>query len=66
MVLLVSGALLAAWIAPEGEETPDGFRVVGPSRFQRFRDRLRPRFKRVSPVGDLAHDQASVTGPEKP
>lgn len=57
MVLLIGGALFSAWLAPEGEETPEGFRVVGPSRFQHFRDRVSRRFRRVSRVGDLTHDQ---------
>jgi len=47
MVLLIGGALFAAWMAPEGAETPEGFRVVGPSKFQGFQDRLTRRSKRV-------------------
>jgi hypothetical protein len=55
-VLLVI-LLIAIWVAPEGEETEDGFRVVGPSSYQRFKARFRGARREKNNVGPLSPDQ---------
>ena len=52
IALLVTGVLVALWLAPEGEETENGFQITGPSAFQRLRGRIARRLKRRSHVGD--------------
>jgi hypothetical protein len=39
LALIVIGVLVAIWTAPVGEETEEGFQVIAPSGYQRFKAR---------------------------
>jgi len=54
VILIV--VFVAMWTAPVGEETKDGFRVVAPSGFQRFKARWRWGRQPKGGVGPLRHN----------
>jgi len=56
LALILVAVLVAMWAAPVGEETPEGFHVIAPSGYQRFKARLRRGRRPKNGVGPLRHD----------
>lgn len=53
LALIVVAVLVAMWTAPVGEETPEGFQMIAPSGYQRFKARLRRGRQPKNGVGPL-------------
>lgn len=56
LALILVVVFVAVWTAPVGEETDEGFRVIEPSGFQRFKARLRRGRKPKNRVGLLGNN----------
>ncbi len=64
LALILVVVFVAMWTAPDGEETDEGFRVIAPSGFQRFKARLRRGPKPKNRVGLLGHHHPAVLTPK--
>lgn len=53
LALILIGVFVAIWTAPVGEETEEGFQVIAPSGYQRFKARLRRGRRPKNGVGPL-------------